>query len=259
MAAPKNSPTIRALVAGNWKMNGSKKDLSELRKLATALKPSKSKGRVKADVMICPPATLLPRMADQKAKGIALGGQDCHANISGAHTGDISADMLKQAGAKAVIIGHSERRADHGETDKQVRAKVEAVHRAGLLAIMCVGESLKQRKAGETLKVVQGQLRGSLPAGCTAKNTVIAYEPVWAIGSGLTPTAAQVGEVHAALRKALVRRFGDEGAKMRILYGGSVKPANAAELMAVPHVNGALVGGASLKAQDFYGILKAYL
>ena len=259
MAAPKNSPTIRALVAGNWKMNGSKKDLSELRKLATALKPSKSKGRVKADVMICPPATLLPRMADQKAKGIALGGQDCHANISGAHTGDISADMLKQAGAKAVIIGHSERRADHGETDKQVRAKVEAAHLAGLLAIMCVGESLKQRKAGETLKVVQGQLRGSLPAGCTAKNTVIAYEPVWAIGSGLTPTAAQVGEVHAALRKALVRRFGDEGAKMRILYGGSVKPANAAELMAVPHVNGALVGGASLKAQDFYGILKAYL
>ena len=259
MAAPKNSPTIRALVAGNWKMNGSKKDLSELRKLATALKPSKSKGRVKADLMICPPATLLPRMADQKAKGIALGGQDCHANISGAHTGDISADMLKQAGAKAVIIGHSERRADHGETDKQVRAKVEAAHRAGLLAIMCVGESLKQRKAGETLKVVQGQLRGSLPAGCTAKNTVIAYEPVWAIGSGLTPTAAQVGEVHAALRKALVRRFGDEGAKMRILYGGSVKPANAAELMAVPHVNGALVGGASLKAQDFYGILKAYL
>jgi triosephosphate isomerase len=259
MAAPKNSPTIRALVAGNWKMNGSKKDLSELRKLATALKPSKSKGRVKADVMICPPATLLPRMADQKAKGIALGGQDCHANISGAHTGDISADMLKQAGAKAVIIGHSERRADHGETDKQVRAKVEAAHRAGLLVIMCVGESLKQRKAGETLKVVQGQLRGSLPAGCTAKNTVIAYEPVWAIGSGLTPTAAQVGEVHAALRKALVRRFGDEGAKMRILYGGSVKPANAAELMAVPHVNGALVGGASLKAQDFYGILKAYL
>jgi len=259
MAAPKNSPTIRALVAGNWKMNGSKKDLSELRKLATALKPSKSKGRVKADVMICPPATLLPRMADQKAKGIALGGQDCHANNSGAHTGDISADMLKQAGAKAVIIGHSERRADHGETDKQVRAKVEAAHRAGLLAIMCVGESLKQRKAGETLKVVQGQLRGSLPAGCTAKNTVIAYEPVWAIGSGLTPTAAQVGEVHAALRKALVRRFGDEGAKMRILYGGSVKPANAAELMAVPHVNGALVGGASLKAQDFYGILKAYL
>jgi triosephosphate isomerase len=259
MAAPKNSPTIRALVAGNWKMNGSKKDLSELRKLATALKPSKSKGRVKADVMICPPATLLRRMADQKAKGIALGGQDCHANISGAHTGDISADMLKQAGAKAVIIGHSERRADHGETDKQVRAKVEAAHRAGLLAIMCVGESLKQRKAGETLKVVQGQLRGSLPAGCTAKNTVIAYEPVWAIGSGLTPTAAQVGEVHAALRKALVRRFGDEGAKMRILYGGSVKPANAAELMAVPHVNGALVGGASLKAQDFYGILKAYL
>ena len=259
MAAQKNSPKIRALVAGNWKMNGSKKDLSELRKLATAMKPTKSGGQVKAEVMICPPATLLPRMADVKAKGIALGGQDCHANINGAHTGDISAEMLKEAGAKAVIIGHSERRADHNESDKIVRAKVEAAHRVGLMAIMCVGESLKQRKAGETLKVVQGQLRGSLPDGCTAKNTVIAYEPVWAIGSGLTPSVEQVGEVHTALRKALMRRFGDEGAKTRILYGGSVKPANAEELMAVPHVNGALVGGASLKAQDFYGILKAYL
>ena len=264
MAAPKSSPKIRALVAGNWKMNGSKKDISELRKLVTALKPTKSKGQVKAEVMICPPATLLSRMFEVKAKGIALGGQDCHANISGAHTGDVSAEMLKEAGAKAVIIGHSERRISlqeggYGESDKTVKAKVEAAHRAGLVAIMCVGESLKQRKAGETLKVVQGQLRGSLPAGCTAKNTVIAYEPVWAIGSGLTPTVEQVGDVHTALRKSLMRRFGDEGAKTRILYGGSVKPSNAAELMAVANVNGALVGGASLKAQDFYGILKAYL
>jgi triosephosphate isomerase len=254
MAARQSTRKIKALVAGNWKMNGTPKQLGELRKLVTAINRQKPS----ADVMICPPATLLSRMAALKPKGVALGGQDCHANVSGAHTGDISAEMLKRAGAKAVILGHSERRADHGESDKTVKAKVEAAHRAGLTAIMCVGESLKQRKAGETLKLVQAQLRGSLPVGCTAKNTVIAYEPVWAIGSGLTPTVAQVEEVHTALRKALVRRFGDEGAKMRILYGGSVKPSNAAELMAVPHVNGALVGGASLTAKDFYGILKAY-
>lgn len=254
MAARKATPKIKALVAGNWKMNGSKKQLAEVKKLASAI----AKGKPKADAMICPPATLVSRLADLKAKGIAVGGQDCHANVSGAHTGDVSAEMLKDAGAKAVIVGHSERRADHGESDKAVCAKVDAAHRAGLTAIMCVGESLKQRKAGDTLKVVQAQLRGSLPKKCSAKNTVIAYEPVWAIGSGLTPTAAQVEEVHTALRKALVRRFGDEGAKMRILYGGSVKPANAAELMAVPNVNGALVGGASLTAKDFAGILKAY-
>lgn len=243
---------VKPLVAGNWKMNGTKASLNEIKKLATAL----VKAKPSCEVMVCPPATLLSRMADLKAKGVMLGGQDCHANESGAHTGDVSAAMLKDAGAKAVILGHSERRADHGETDKQVKAKVEAVHKVGVAAIMCVGESLKQRKSGETLKVVQGQLRGSLPADATAKNTVIAYEPVWAIGSGLTPTAEQVEEVHGALRKALVRRFGDEGAKMRILYGGSVKPANAAELMAVANVNGALVGGASLTAKDFGGIIK---
>jgi triosephosphate isomerase len=249
-----STPKIKALVAGNWKMNGTGKQLGELRKLVTAINRKKPN----ADIMICPPVTLLSRMTALKPKGVALGAQDCHANISGAHTGDISAEMLKEAGAKAIILGHSERRADHGESDKMVRAKVDAAHRAGLTAIMCVGESLKHRKAGDTLKVVQGQLRGSLSADCTAKNTVIAYEPVWAIGSGLTPTVEQVEEVHTALRKALVRRFGDDGAKMRILYGGSVKPSNAAELMAVPHVNGALVGGASLTAKDFYGISKAY-
>ena len=254
MATQKSTPKIKALVAGNWKMNGTGKQLAELRKLMTAV----GRRKPKADIMICPPATLLSRMAALKPKGVALGGQDCHANIAGAHTGDISAEMLKDAGARAVIVGHSERRADHDESDKAVRAKVEAAHRAGLTAIMCVGESLKQRKAGETLKIVQAQLRGSLPTDCSAKNTVIAYEPVWAIGSGLTPTVAQVEEVHNALRKALLRRFGDEGAKMRILYGGSVKPTNADELMAVPNVNGALVGGASLTAKDFYGILKAY-
>ena len=246
-------PKIKPLVAGNWKMNGTRKSLAEVKKLASII----AKQKPKCDVMLCPPATLLAPMAGLKAKGVALGGQDAHANESGAHTGDVSALMLKDAGAKAVILGHSERRADHDESDKQVKAKVEAAQKTGLTAIMCVGESLKQRKKGETLKVVQGQLRGSLPDACTAKNTVIAYEPVWAIGSGLTPTVEQVAEVHAALRKALVRRFGDEGAKMRILYGGSVKPANAAELMAVPHVNGALVGGASLTAKDFGGIMKS--
>jgi triosephosphate isomerase len=235
-------------------MNGTKKNLVEVKKLATAL----AKAKADCEVMICPPATLLSRMADLKAKGVALGGQDCHANTNGAHTGDVSAEMLKGAGAKAVILGHSERRSDHEETDKQVKAKVEAAHKTGLTAIMCVGESLKERKKGDTLKIVQAQLRGSLPNGCTAKNTVIAYEPVWAIGSGLTPTVAQVEEVHVALRKALVRRFKQEGAKMRILYGGSVKPANAAELMAVQDVNGALVGGASLTAKDFNGIIAAY-
>ena len=221
MAKRISTPKIKALVAGNWKMNGTGKQLGELRKLVTAVNRKKPN----AEIMICPPTTLLSRMAGLKPKGVALGGQDCHANIAGAHTGDVSAEMLKDAGARAVIIGHSERRADHGESDKAVRAKVEAAHGAGLTAIMCIGESLKQRKAGETLKIVQGQLRGSLPADkCTAKNTVIAYEPVWAIGSGLTPSVEQVAEVHNALRKALVRRFGDEGAKMRILYGGSVKP-----------------------------------
>lgn len=251
---PKAPKPPKPLVAGNWKMNGTRKQLGELRKLATAL----ARKKAKAEVMICPPATLLGPMAAVKAKGVLLGGQDCHANVSGPHTGDVSAEMLKDAAAKAVIVGHSERRADHGETDKQVKAKVEAAHRAGLVAIMCIGESLKQRNAGETLKLVQSQLRGSLPNGCTAKNTVIAYEPVWAIGSGLTPTVEQIEAVHTALRKALMRRFGNEGAKMRILYGGSVKPSNAAELMAVPNVNGALVGGASLTAKDFGGIIDAY-
>ncbi|MGB0478085.1 MAG: triose-phosphate isomerase, partial [Parvibaculales bacterium] len=206
MAKRISTPKIKALVAGNWKMNGTGKQLGELRKLVTAVNRKKPN----AEIMICPPKTLLSRMAGLKPKGVALGGQDCHANIAGAHTGDVSAEMLKDAGARAVIIGHSERRADHGESDKAVCAKVEAAHRAGLTAIMCVGESLKQRKAGETLKIVQAQLRGSLPADCSAKNTVIAYEPVWAIGSGLTPTVTQVEEVHGALRKALVRRFGEE-------------------------------------------------
>jgi len=260
MSAKATEKSVRPLVAGNWKMNGTKAQIKEARALVKILS---GKTRYRCETMICPPATLLSRLAQMRTtlkagRKLALGGQDCHAAVSGAHTGDVSAEMLKDAGASAVILGHSERRSDHEETDKQVKAKVEAAHRAGLTAIMCVGESLKQRKSGDTLKVVGKQLRSSLPDGCTPDNLVVAYEPVWAIGSGLTPSVAQVAEVHLALRKALMRRFGDAGAQMRILYGGSVKPANAAELMAVPHVNGALVGGASLTARDFGGILAAY-
>lgn len=248
---------VKALVAGNWKMNGvkaSKKEVAALAKrLAGTQKPD-------CDVLICPPATIVSTLKDAaKGSKIAIGGQDCHAKESGAHTGDISAEMLKDAGASHVIVGHSERRADHGETDAAVRAKAEAAHRAGLTAIVCVGETEAERDAGATLKVIRGQLKGSLPDGAMAKTTVIAYEPVWAIGTGRTPTPDDVAKVHAAIRKALEARFGAEGTKMRILYGGSVKPANAKELMAVPNVNGALVGGASLKAEDFWGIISAYL
>ncbi len=249
--------TPRPLVAGNWKMNGLRASLSEAQKIRAHIAAADFKAG--CDVMLCPPATLVAAMAAE-ARGTALqvGGQDCHAKVSGAHTGDISAAMLKDAGACAVIVGHSERRADHGETDAIVRAKCEAAHQAGLVAIVCIGETADQRKAGETLKVVAGQLQGSLPDGCQAATTVIAYEPVWAIGTGLTPTAADVAEVHAALRAALESRFGVEGLTMRILYGGSVKASNAKELMSVSDVNGALVGGASLKADDFVGIIAAY-
>jgi triosephosphate isomerase len=213
----------------------------------------------KVDLMVCPPATLIARFA-AAARGlsVAIGGQDCHAKASGAHTGDIAAEMLADAGASAVIVGHSERRTDHHETDDQVRAKALAAWRAGLTAIVCVGETRTEREADRTLKVVGRQLDGSLPDGATAANLVVAYEPVWAIGTGLTPTADDVALVHAFIRERLIGRFGPDGGGIRILYGGSVKPANAGELMAVPHVNGALVGGASLKAEDFLGIAAAY-
>jgi triosephosphate isomerase (TIM) len=250
MAGPQ---TIRPLVAGNWKMNGLRSALDEALKAAAGIEPT-----AMADVMICPPATLIASLAHIAEGRLLVGAQDCHANVNGAHTGDISAEMLADAGATAVIVGHSERRADHGETDLAVKAKAEAAHRAKLLAIVCVGETAAQRRDGATLKVVGGQLEQSLPAGATAANTVIAYEPVWAIGTGLTPTTADVAQVHAAIRAALVARLGAEGAAMRLLYGGSVKPSNAKELMAVPNVNGALVGGASLKAVDFIGIVAAY-
>jgi triosephosphate isomerase (TIM) len=245
----------RPLVAGNWKMNGLAAALAEATKLKVALTAAPAR----CDVLICPPATLLsPLAALTKGSMIAAGGQDCHAKTSGAHTGDVSAEMLADAGATAVIVGHSERRADHGETDAIVKAKALAAHRAALTAIVCVGETIDQRKAGETLAVVGRQLAGSMPDAATPANTVVAYEPVWAIGTGLTPTAADVAEVHAALRAQLVSRYGAAGASMRLLYGGSVKASNARELMGTANVNGALVGGASLKADDFLGIIAAY-
>ncbi len=247
---------IRPLVAGNWKMNGLKAAFPEAITVAEAIsKP----GAGPADVMICPPATMVMVLREvTHDHNLLIGGQDCHTGKNGAHTGDVSAEMLKDAGATAVILGHSERRSDHGELDRHVRAKAEAARRADLMALICIGETAGERAAGMTLDVVKRQLLGSVPDGATAANTVIAYEPVWAIGTGLTPTPDDVGEVHAEIRAALVDRFQGEGQGMRILYGGSVKPDNAKTLLAIANVNGALVGGASLKAADFLGIAAAY-
>jgi triosephosphate isomerase (TIM) len=251
-------PGIKPLVAGNWKMNGLTPAIAEAVMVRDALAGSPAL-RGKTDVLIAPPAPLLAAMAAAAGNGpVAFAGQDCHAKVSGAHTGDISAEMLKDAGASAVIAGHSERRSDHGETDKEVRAKAAAAHRAGLQAIVCIGETAGERHAGLTLAVVARQLKGSLPDGATAANTIVAYEPVWAIGTGLTPVAADVAEVHGAIRRDLEARFGPDGAKMRILYGGSVKPENAKTLLGVANVNGALVGGASLKSSDFLAIIRTY-
>jgi triosephosphate isomerase len=243
--------TIRPLIAGNWKMNGLKASLGEFE----AMLAGAAGVAAKADLLVCPPATLIAGFAD-KARGskLAVGAQDCHPKASGAHTGDISAEMLADAGASAIIVGHSERRADHGESDALVRRKAEAVWRAGLVAIVCIGETQKQRDAGQTLEICRGQLAGSLPDGARADNLVVAYEPVWAIGTGLTPTAKDVEQIHGSIRELLIARFNGEGARIRILYGGSVKPSNATELMAVANVNGALIGGASLKASDFLAI-----
>ncbi|GJD48857.1 Triosephosphate isomerase [Methylobacterium crusticola] len=246
----------RPLVAGNWKMNGTRASQAVVEAVRDGLDPALA-GRI--DVLVCPPATLVGAFAQALAgSAVRVGGQDVHAAASGAHTGCVSAEMLADLGATHTIVGHSERRADHHETDADVRAKALAAHRAGLIAILCVGETRAEREAGRTLDVVRGQLAGSLPDGATAAATVIAYEPVWAIGTGLTPTAADVAEVHGLIRRELAARLGEEGARIRILYGGSVKPQNAAELMAVPNVDGALVGGASLKAEDFLGIAAAY-
>jgi len=243
---------VRPLIAGNWKMNGLRASLAEFEAMIAGAGSVASR----VDLLVCPPAPLLAAFADKarSSKALAVGAQDCHPKPSGAHTGDISAEMLADAGAGYVIVGHSERRADHGETDALVRQKAEAAWRAGLVAIVCIGETQGQRDAGQTLDVCGGQLGGSLPDGATAANTVVAYEPVWAIGTGRTPTTADVEQVHGFIRGRLVERFNGEGNRMRLLYGGSVKPSNAAELMAVANVNGALVGGASLKAADFLAI-----
>ncbi|MDX5349972.1 MAG: triose-phosphate isomerase [Paracoccaceae bacterium] len=243
---------MNRLAAGNWKMNGTAAALEEVRAL-TAAHPAPG-----CEMLLCPPATLLSRMADL-ARGTALmvGGQDCHAQASGAHTGDIAATMLKDAGASHVILGHSERRTDHGETDAQVRAKAEAAIAAGLIAIVCIGETEAERDAGQTLAVIGRQLDGSIPARATAADLVVAYEPVWAIGTGRTPTLAEIGEVHAFLRDRLRGLIGEAADGVRLLYGGSVKPSNAAEIFAIPHVDGALVGGASLNAADFGAIVSA--
>ena len=243
---------MRKLAAGNWKMNGLAAALAEVQALIAA-HPAPV-----CEMLLCPPATLLAQM-NWAARGskLRLGGQDCHPDASGAHTGDISAAMLHDAGAVYVILGHSERRADHGETDALVKAKAQAALAAGLVAMVCIGETEAQRDAGQTLQVIGNQLDGSLPDGASAATLVVAYEPVWAIGTGRTPTIAQIAEVHAFLRARLAALIGAEAAGVRILYGGSVKPSNAVEIFAVPHVDGALVGGASLKAADFGAIVTA--
>lgn len=239
-------------------MNGlknSKKELAALVKGVEAADP-----KPKCDILICPPATILSMSVEEcKGSKVRIGAQDCHNEETGAHTGDISAEMIKNVGARSCIVGHSERRANHGESSADVKAKAQACHRAGITAIICVGETADERKDGKALKIVGQQLKGSLPEDADHKNVIVAYEPVWAIGTGVTPTAADVKKVHAYIRKRLIALLGEEsGVKMRILYGGSVKAANAEELMAVENVNGALVGGASLKAADFLGIISAY-
>jgi triosephosphate isomerase len=243
---------LRPLIAGNWKMNGVKSSIGELERIMAGA-PTVSK----VEMMVCPPATLVAAFA-AKASGsdVLIGGQDCHAKISGAYTGDISAEMLKDAGAVAVIVGHSERRQYHGETDAIVRGKAEAARRAGIVAIVCVGETRTERDDGQALAVVADQLDGSLSDESTG--FAVAYEPVWAIGSGHTPTADDVAEMHRLIRERLVRRYGEAGKDTRILYGGSVNPANAATFLAVDDVDGALVGGASLKASDFLAIAGIY-
>jgi len=244
---------MRKLAAGNWKMNGTTAALAEVSALLAA-HPAPG-----CEMLLCPPATLIaPMAAATRGSVLQVGGQDCHAKASGAHTGDLSAAMLVEAGASHVILGHSERRADHFESDAMVRAKAEAALAAGLVAVICVGESEAQHDDGQTLAVIGAQLAGSVPDAASAANLVIAYEPIWAIGSGRTPTLAEIAAVHGFMRARLTDRFGVGAKSIRLLYGGSVKPSNAAEIFAVPEVNGALVGGASLKAGDF-GVIVAAL
>ena len=249
--------SVRPLIAGNWKMNGLKSSLAELTKLRDVV--TRDRMAENADILVCPPATLIAQAVEaMRDSPIEIGGQDCRAEDCGAFTGDVSAAMLADSGAKTVILGHSERRALHGERDIDVRAKAEAAHRAGLTTIVCVGETAGERRLGLTLAVIARQLRGSLPKDAAAPNTVIAYEPVWAIGTGLTPTPADIAEVHHFIRVELAGLLGQVVAdRVRILYGGSVKPNNAAELLTIAGVDGALVGGASLLADDFLPIVAA--
>lgn len=248
------TPGVRPLVAGNWKMNGLKESGGVLKEVIAGYDAELSQ---RMSLMICPPATLLLAFAAMAEDSpLAIGGQDCHPEPSGAHTGDIAAEMIADAGATAVIVGHSERRQNHSESDEVVRSKAEAARRAGLLPIVCIGETEAERQRGATLDRVREQLDGSLPDG--AGDLVIAYEPVWAIGTGLTPTPEDVAEVHGFIRKRLGERLGEAGNAVRILYGGSVKPDNAGELLTVENVDGALVGGASLKSADFLGIAAVY-
>ncbi len=244
----------RTLIAGNWKMNGLHDALAQAEAVAEGLESAHRK----ADCLICPPATLIAAMAGlAKASRLRVGGQTCHHRDSGAHTGDISAQMLADAGASHVILGHSERRTDHGESDARVALQVECALRAGLTPIVCVGETLQQRDAGQTLDIIRGQLAASLPDALAAKSFALAYEPVWAIGTGLTPDHEQIVEVHGTMRAALAERFGEVGTGAPILYGGSMKPSNAAEILSLREVDGGLIGGASLKAEDFLAIYAA--
>lgn len=244
---------MRPLIAGNWKMNGLAQQLGEIEAIAISVKASPPL----ADILICPPTTLIERAVRTAAGRIAIGGQNCHAEIAGAFTGDVSAEMLEDAGASAVIVGHSERRQHHGETDAVVAAKAKAVCRAGLLAIICIGETKSQRLDGKALSVCGDQIVGSVPEGMTASTVAIGYEPLWAIGTGHMPTSKEIAEMHAHIRQCLDVRLGTEGEGVRILYGGSVKPRNARDILALPEVGGALVGGASLKAADFEAIIRA--
>jgi triosephosphate isomerase len=246
---------VRPLAAGNWKMNGSRQMAKDLAS-GLAAKVAEAGASLSADVLVCPPFPYLEAVTSVAGSKLAVGGQDCHSKVSGAHTGDVAAAMLADLGCRFVILGHSERRADHSESSAEVKAKARAALDAGLIAIVCVGETEAERDRGETVKVVEKQILESLPEGAIAASLVIAYEPVWAIGTGRTPTTADVATVHGAIRQLLKQKLSD-GGLVRILYGGSVKPSNAAELMAVPDVNGALVGGASLKVEDFWGIVAA--
>jgi triosephosphate isomerase (TIM) len=246
MAAP------RPLIAGNWKMNGLAADGVAL---ARAVAERAEKEALRCDLLVCPPATLLARVADAlEGTKVAVGAQDCHVKASGAHTGDVSAVMVKDAGAAFVIVGHSERRADHGETDAVVRAKAEAGRAAGLVPIVCIGETAAERDAGKTMSVLARQIRGSVPPGLGAAEVVVAYEPVWAIGTGRTPTTAEIEGAHAHIRSELIGHSGAGAEAVRILYGGSLNPGNAKAILAVAGVNGGLIGGASLKAEDFLAV-----